>query len=228
MGVVAHCRQTLLDAGYYQRTWDAFEKRGNVGRRPPLDASMTELRPALEGRQHVVFEADSRDEIHRALDFAEEFNLKPILYGGREAWKVADRLKEKQVPVLVRVNFSDRPQGARRGRGFGPPTPTPATPGTPGTPQQGRGRNRPADAPAQAPSADAPDSAEAERAPQPKRVEEDQQRQLKEEMHNAAVLRERGILFAISTQGQTGGPAADKFKENLRKAIAEGLPKTKH
>src|SRR5262249_44134415 len=190
------------------------------------DLSLAELRPALEGKQPVVFEADSRDEIHRALDFAEEFNLKPILYGGREAWKVADRLKEKQVPVLVRMNFSDRPQGARRGRGFGPPPApaTPGTPGTPGTPQPGRGRGRaPADAaPGQTPTGDSPD-AEAERPAQPKRVEEDQQRQLKEEIHNATVLRDKGIPFAISTQGQTGNTPADKFKENLRKAITEGL-----
>src|SRR5262249_27274210 len=37
MGVVAHARQAFLDAGWYARTWNAFEQAGGVGRRPPLD-----------------------------------------------------------------------------------------------------------------------------------------------------------------------------------------------
>ena len=35
MGAIAHCRQTFLDAGFYQRTWAAYEKAGRVGPRPP-------------------------------------------------------------------------------------------------------------------------------------------------------------------------------------------------
>jgi imidazolonepropionase-like amidohydrolase len=225
MGVMAHARQTFLDAGYYQRLWEAFEQRGQSGRRPPLDLSLADLKPALTGQQPVVFEADSRDEIHRALDFAEEFHLKPILYGGREAWKVADRLKEKQVTVLLRINFSDQPQGgARRGRGGFTPTQPVNAPGTPATPTPGRGRGRGQQAqvpPNAAPGPGEPPAGatETERPARPKRVEEDEQRQLKEAIHNAAVLQERRIPFAISTQGQT----SDRFRENLRKAITEGL-----
>ena len=96
---IAHARQTLLDAGWHARRWKAFEAgrphRQAAAVRPALEA----LRPALDGKLPVVFEADTRDEIHRALDFAAEFKLKPILLGGRDAWKVVDRLKAKKVPV---------------------------------------------------------------------------------------------------------------------------------
>src|SRR5262245_2171699 len=47
MGSIADCRQTLLDAGHYQRVWDAYEKSGRSGRRPPLDLSLTEFGPML-------------------------------------------------------------------------------------------------------------------------------------------------------------------------------------
>jgi imidazolonepropionase-like amidohydrolase len=107
MGVVAHARQTFLDAGHNARLWKRYEEAGRAGRRPPQDPAYAALVPALEGKQPVVFEADSRDEIHRALDFAAEFKLKPILYGGRQAEKVVDRLKEAKVPVLLRLNFSE-------------------------------------------------------------------------------------------------------------------------
>src|SRR5437773_9380013 len=50
LGMIAHTRQTLLDAGHYQRTWAAFEKSGNAGRRPPLDPALAALAPVLAGR----------------------------------------------------------------------------------------------------------------------------------------------------------------------------------
>ena len=135
MGIIAHCRQTLLDAGYYQRSWAAFERQGQIGHRPPLDPCLDALgsilalpHPALSpgGRGGgvrgipVVFEADSKDEIHRALDFAEEFHLQPIIYGGRDAWKAVDRLKKQQVPMVLRLNFPDKPQARLGRRASGP------------------------------------------------------------------------------------------------------------
>lgn len=107
MGVFAHLRQTLIDAGYYQRRHAAFETGGRVGRRPPYDPSLEALLPALEGKLPVAFDADGRDGIHRALDFAAEFRLKPVIVGGRDAWKLADRLKAERVPVVLRVDFSE-------------------------------------------------------------------------------------------------------------------------
>jgi imidazolonepropionase-like amidohydrolase len=194
MGFIAHCRQTFLDAGHYQRLWNAFEKAGRAGRRPPLDPALAELGAVLDGKLPVVFEADSKDEIHRALDFAEEFHFRPIIYGGRDAWKAAERIKALNVPVLLRLTFDEQPRGRFRGR----PTP-PATPG----------------APAAAPEPE-------EKPVLPKRAEEDKQRQLKEQIANAARLHEQGIVFAFCTQGQPTNGAADKFREGLRKVVAEG------
>ncbi len=190
MGAIAHCRQTFLDAGYYQRMWAAYEKGGRVGPRPPLDPAMAELEPALAGKVPVVFEADSRDGIHKALDFAAEFKLRPMIYGGRDTWRAADRLKAERVPVLVRLNYQDQPQ-PRRGRG--------------------------------GPMAEAAPVSENEKT-LPPRAQEDQKRVLKEEMANAGRLHKAGVTFAISAQGQAGDKPWDKFRENLRKAIAEGLP----
>jgi imidazolonepropionase-like amidohydrolase len=231
MGIVAHARQTLLDAGHYQRLWSAYDKAGHVGRRPPLDPCLADLGLALGGKQPVVFEADNKDAIHRTLDFADEFHLKPILYGASDAWRVADRIKEKQVPVLVRIGFSDQPQARGGRRGFGMPT-QPADPNAPSTPGRGRRGQQgqpqtpmtPTPAPSTPPAVAEAGPPESERTPPPKRAKDDEQRRLKEEMHNAAVLHQQGIAFAFSTQGQPGAQPADKFRENLRKAIAEGLP----
>jgi imidazolonepropionase-like amidohydrolase len=119
MGFVAHARQMFYDAGYHNRQLTAFAKGGGIGKRPAADPALEALVPALEGKMPVVIEADRRDEIERALDFAAEFELKPILYGGQDAWKLAKRLAEAKVPVILRVDFgparSER-QGTKRVR----------------------------------------------------------------------------------------------------------------
>jgi imidazolonepropionase-like amidohydrolase len=104
MGMIAHARQTLLDAGHHGRLLKAFDEGGQSGKRPPADPSLVALLPALSGKMPVIIEADSRDRIDQALDFAAEFKLRPILYGGRDAWKVVERLKKEKVPVLLRLD----------------------------------------------------------------------------------------------------------------------------
>jgi imidazolonepropionase-like amidohydrolase len=107
MGLVAHTRQTLLDAGYYARLQKAFEESGGAGRRPPQDPALEALAPVLAGKMPVIIEADTRDQIDRALDFAAEFKMKPILFGGREAYKSLDRLAAEKVPVILRLDFTE-------------------------------------------------------------------------------------------------------------------------
>jgi imidazolonepropionase-like amidohydrolase len=174
MGVVAHARQVMLDAGWLKRQWAAFEGRGRSGKRPPVDPCLESLRPALEGKLPVAFEADTADQIHRALDYAGEFGLRPVIVGGKDAWKVASRLKAENVPVILRLAFAEP---AERENEY------------------------------------------------PVRVREDRERVRAEEAGCAAALHKAGVRFAFATQGVTGGERAnEKFRENLRKAIAAGLP----
>jgi imidazolonepropionase-like amidohydrolase len=130
MGIVAHCRQTLLDAGHYQRLWQRFTAADGAGKRPPFDPALAELGSLLDRKLPIILEADTRDEIHRALDFAREFNLQPILFGGRNADKVVERLKVEKVPVILRLNIGEtRPTPQRRGQE--PATAEDETPRTP-------------------------------------------------------------------------------------------------
>lgn len=170
MGIVAHSRQTLLDAGHYRRSWDFFEKHG--GRRPFTDPALEALGPVLERKVPMVFEADSRDSIHRALDVAAEFKIRPAIFGGRDAYKVADVLAERQTPVLVRLNFGEAPGG------------------------------------------------DGESAV-PARVRDERRRKQEEHIAGIAQLQKAGVVFAFSGQGLD---KPEKFREQVRKVIAAGLP----
>jgi len=108
MGVVAHLRQAMLDADH-AHTLDAYyEARG--GERPAFDPALKALYLARTRALPVWWEANTRDEIHRALDLAAEFGTTAVIVGGREAGKVADRLKAENIPVVLRLDFPDEPK----------------------------------------------------------------------------------------------------------------------
>ena len=112
MGVFSALRQMLFDAQRYRDSMQIYERNPRGMRRPEVDKSLAALLPVLDGRMPVVMLANSEREIARALDLAEEFKLKAIIAGGREADRVADRLAKQNVPVLLSLNLPRRTTAA--------------------------------------------------------------------------------------------------------------------
>jgi len=110
MGGTAHLRQAFLDAQHHARHQQLYSSATDGIARPAQDPALEALQTLLEGKRRVQFRAELRDDIHRALSFAEEFKLQPILWGGEEAHRCIDLLKEKQIPVVVDVDFGDEPK----------------------------------------------------------------------------------------------------------------------
>jgi imidazolonepropionase-like amidohydrolase len=71
---------------------------------PKVDLPMEALAPVARGEMPAIFRVDSEEDIRGAVKFSEERGLKLILGGGLEAWKCADLLRAKNVPVLLKVN----------------------------------------------------------------------------------------------------------------------------
>jgi imidazolonepropionase-like amidohydrolase len=72
--------------------------------RPDVDLPEEALVPVARGELPVVMRADAEDDIRGAVRFAGEHGLKLIVAGGLEAWRCADLLRDKGVPVLVSVD----------------------------------------------------------------------------------------------------------------------------
>jgi imidazolonepropionase-like amidohydrolase len=64
---------------------------------PRLDA----LVPYAKGQKPVVIQANRKADILEALKLAEDLKVKMILGGGIDAWKVADELKKRDIPVIL-------------------------------------------------------------------------------------------------------------------------------
>ena len=117
LGVVAFARQSFLDAQWQKEARAFAERRKETqvgGFEPALDA----LAPALDRKIPVAFDASEEREILRALAFAKEFNLDPIIVGGAEAANVIEDLKTAKARVIVSANFQAVGGGAG-GRGGG-------------------------------------------------------------------------------------------------------------
>ena len=117
LGVVAFARQSFLDA-QWQKEARAFAERRKEAQVGGFEPALDALAPALDRKIPVAFDASEEREILRALAFAKEFNLDPIIVGGAEAANVIEDLKTAKARVIVSANFQAAGGGAG-GRGGG-------------------------------------------------------------------------------------------------------------
>ncbi len=108
MGAVAHLRQAMLDSDYDHEAWAFYQAHG--GPRPAFDPALKTLHLARSKVIPTWWEANTRDEIHRALDLAGEFGTTATIVGGREAGRLVDRLRTERVPVVLRLDFPEEPK----------------------------------------------------------------------------------------------------------------------
>lgn len=85
---------------FFEAARDYAARRQAAGDRVTPDPRMEAMIPYITGKAPVVFHADDVRTIKAVVAFAGDFKLKAILAGGLSAWRVADLLKEKDIPVL--------------------------------------------------------------------------------------------------------------------------------
>jgi len=108
MGVIGFVRQAFSDAAHYQAAVGHYEKK--KGTRPVYDAALEAMAPALAGKIPVALQANSYVEILRALAFAREFSLDPVVTGALEADQVTPELKAHKARVIHSLNLPTRPR----------------------------------------------------------------------------------------------------------------------
>jgi hypothetical protein len=107
MGVISFLRQSFFDAQQYAAARAVYDKNPSGQRRPETDAAVAALVPVIRREIPVVFVADTELMIRRAQTIAREFNLRPIVSGARQAYRMPADLRD--VPVLVSVKWPVAP-----------------------------------------------------------------------------------------------------------------------
>src|SRR3954467_1800791 len=112
MGSIALIRQSFLDASWYQAAQDAYRKNPATTERPETNASLAALAEQMQ-RNPLVFEAEDELDLLRALKIADEFKLKPILFGNGYEYRVRKTLAEKKPAIILPLDFPKPPEVER-------------------------------------------------------------------------------------------------------------------
>lgn len=95
---VGEKRTALVQAFAEARAYGTAERAQRI---PVPDLKLAAMQPWLDRKATVFLHADDVVSISDALDFAERENLQAAIVGGHEAWRVADRLRRMNVPVIL-------------------------------------------------------------------------------------------------------------------------------
>lgn len=109
MGAIALIRQSYLDASWYQAAQEAYRKSPATTERPETNASLAALAEQMQ-RNPAVFEAEDELDLLRALRIADEFKLKPILFGNGYEYRVRKTLAEKKPAIILPLDFPKPPE----------------------------------------------------------------------------------------------------------------------
>jgi imidazolonepropionase-like amidohydrolase len=108
MGAIAHLRQAFLDARRLTLHHKLYDAQTPGVARPPEDPALDALGEIADKKHPSLFIANGVDDIHRALDFADEQQIPAVVWGAREGYQCLDRLKTA-FGVIAQVNWGNEP-----------------------------------------------------------------------------------------------------------------------
>lgn len=225
MGYHAQLRQFFLDVQRHATLTRRYEA-GQGGPRPPFDLELDAGVRVADRSRRLMCEAQSAQDILRWLRLADELGLSIGIVGGREAWKVADVLKERAIPVVLTLEWGDEPKDPdekdKKGAKKEPPQSeapkaeekiAEAPPSEPAT-----GEKKP-----EAPKEKAKDEKKDERwnYEEPLEVRREKRRKWEEHRDCAKALHAAGVAFSFGSAGASGA----ELLKRVRTIVEKGLPK---
>lgn len=102
MGIAAVLRSALVEAQNYRAK--TKKKKADT----PRDLKMEALVPVIEGRAPARVHAHRADDIVTAIRIAGEFGLKLVIEHATEAYKIADILARKKIPLNIGPSSTGR------------------------------------------------------------------------------------------------------------------------
>ena len=108
MGVIAYIRQVSFDADHYKLELQAYTSHPVGQKRPNYDRAVEGL---LESPR-LLLPAEDAKQLDRMIRFAAELKRPAVLYGGQEAYKIAEGVAKSGVPLLVNLKWPEKPKDA--------------------------------------------------------------------------------------------------------------------
>lgn len=110
MGVMSQFRQLFNDARALQQQEHYFAAVSSNYPVPKKDKVLEALYPVMDKEQPFYFVVDDKENIKRLFWLQDEIGFDVVIVSGKEAYKVADELKERNIPVLASVDLPEEPE----------------------------------------------------------------------------------------------------------------------
>jgi len=108
MGVIAYIRQVSFDADHYKLELQAYASHPAGQKRPNYDRAVEGL---LESPR-LLLPAEDAKQLDRMIRFAAELKRPAVLYGGHQAYKIADQVAKSGVPLLINLKWPEKSKDA--------------------------------------------------------------------------------------------------------------------
>jgi len=216
MGYHAQLRQFFLDA-QRQTELQRRSEAGRSGPRPPFDAELTAGSDLLGGGRTVLCEAESHRDVERWIKLADAFGFRIAVSGGRDAWRVADVLAEREIPVLLTLDWGKEVEDPNAKDEKKEEGEAPEAIEEIAAAEEGVSEAAPVEAAAEEDEEEPEIAWEYE---EPLGVRLERRREWEETRACAIRLYEKGVSFAFGTDGDK--PA--KLLERVRALVEAGLP----
>lgn len=112
MGVLAYIHQVWLDTEWSVKAQAIYEKNPRGIARPRYERVEIALADALEDHALVLIPANNATQIRRALDLADRWQVKGVIYGGQMAYEAAPEIAAKKLPVLLDLKWPEAEKDA--------------------------------------------------------------------------------------------------------------------
>jgi len=110
MGSFAYLKQLYYDGMHYGAVWDDYEADPTGKSRPEWDIALEPIRRQLDEGWPVLFPANDRKEVLRAIATSSEMGVTPIVYGLQGGYEAADLLADAGLSTIVDLDWPSAPR----------------------------------------------------------------------------------------------------------------------
>lgn len=106
---ITDLKELFHKARMYQKQKNAANKNMNLVL-PEFDEKLEFMVPVINGNLPVIISVHSEQDILDAIRFVKDENIKAVFSGVSQGWKVADKLKEAEIPVIFGSMYTMPPK----------------------------------------------------------------------------------------------------------------------
>lgn len=110
MAVMAQFRQLFHDAKALKTQQDYFASASSNYPVPKKDEVLESLYPVMQNEKPFFFKVDTKENIERLFWLQDELGFDAVLVSGKEAYKKANELKQRNIPVLASIDLPEEPE----------------------------------------------------------------------------------------------------------------------